>query len=83
MKLLYQLGQPESPATFKLQGFPEEAAVVLALEREYGNQSALQRQFVIYNMFDELIFSGSVDTAGKVAILKPEDRRDETKYKKD
>jgi hypothetical protein len=61
---------------FKLQGFPEEAAVISALERVYRGDTASPRQFEVYNTFSELIFTGSVDSTGKVEAFSSKDRRD-------
>ena len=61
-------------AKFKLQGFPEESSLLSDLERFYKNQPEAPRNFLVRNMFDELIFSGAVGLEGKVQMLKPIDR---------
>ena len=66
----------DSPAEtrFKLQGFPDEGSLAAALERFYYQQPEAPRNFLVHNMFDELIFSGAVGLEGKVQLLKPIDR---------
>ncbi|MDE2311803.1 MAG: hypothetical protein KGJ93_01785 [Patescibacteria group bacterium] len=61
---------------FTLRGFPEEPSVVSALQNFYRGQNQQPRQFLIYNTFDELIFSGSVNESGQVASLEFKDRRE-------
>ena len=59
-----------------LRGFPEEPSVVSALQNFYRGQNQQPRQFLIYNTFDELIFSGSVNESGQVVSLESKDRRE-------
>ena len=61
---------------FKLQGFPDESAVASSLERFYRERPEAPRIFLIFNMFAEQIFSGSVDAESRVGILTPLERRD-------
>lgn len=70
-----------SEAKFKLQGFPEEAAVASALERFYKDQPGAPRSFLIHNMFDELIFKGSVSAEGGVSELGSIERPRERLFK--
>lgn len=68
--------EPVSPteAKFKLQGFPDDAAIASTLERFYHEKTETPRSFVIYNMFDELIYKGAVDAEGKIAMLESIER---------
>ena len=64
-----------TPVKFKITGFPEETAVRAAIERFYALKTDADRQFLIDNTFNELIFSGAVDDDGKVEKLVSIDRK--------
>lgn len=84
MQLIPQPQDSSETLKFKLYGFPDEALVGGALEHAYFKQAEARRQFLIYNMFDELIFSGAMDAEGRVAMLDSKQRRDDgDKYKKE
>jgi hypothetical protein len=74
MTLTYEPLAPNEPVKFKLRGFPEEAAVRSALEGFYAKNPDADRRFSVDNMFQELIFSGSVDGEGRVLEIRAHDR---------
>lgn len=77
--------QDNNPAMkFKLGGFPDDALLTSALENFYRGKNDLPRSFIIYNMFDELIFTGQMAEDGRLANLESKPRtEDSTKYKKE
>ena len=76
MRLLVKSQEAGQAIKFQLQGFPEEAAVVSALERFYRGQASASRNFEIENMFGEPIFNGLADSQGRIERLTSLDRRD-------
>ena len=74
MHLFYDPPAANEPVKFKLQGFPEEEGVKLAVEKFYAEQAGADRRFVVNNMFGEMIFSGSADAGGVIAELKNHER---------
>lgn len=77
MQLIPQQPTDVSALKFKLRGFPEDAAIKYSLEQFYRGQTGQPRNFLIYNMFDELIFTGSVDEHGRLGVFAPQDRRED------
>ena len=74
MLLHPQISDSPTEAKFKLQGFPEESSLASALEGFYQKQPESPRNFLVYNMFNELIFNGAVGLEGKLQIFKAVDR---------
>lgn len=70
---------PGSPVQFKVTGFPEETAVRASVERFYGLKPDADKNFLINNAFNELIFSGAVGEDSKIAefdfVERPEKSR--------
>jgi len=60
---------PGSTVKFKVIGFPEEDALRASIERFYGLKPDADKQFLIFNSFDEQIFAGSVNDDKKIADL--------------
>jgi hypothetical protein len=58
------------PVKFKLSGFPEESAVRSSIERFYALKAEADKNFLIFNAFDEQIFSGKVGENGKIESLE-------------
>ena len=63
-----------SPVKFKVTGFPEENSVRSAIERFYGLKKDADRNFLIFNAFDEQIFSGLTGEEGKILNLTANSR---------
>jgi len=55
-----------SPVKFTVTGFPEETAVKSAIERFYSLKTGADRNFLVFNAFNEAIMSGRVDEQGKI-----------------
>ena len=61
---------PGSPVKFKVTGFPDEDAVKASVERFYGLKPDADRQFLIFNAFDEQIFAGKTSDDGRILSLE-------------
>ncbi len=84
MQLLPQPQDSNSAAKFKLYGFPDEALVTMALQDFYRTSAETPRDFLIYNMFEELIFTGTMAADAQVLKLESKNRIEEKAvYKKE
>lgn len=52
----------------KIKGFPDEELVLQALVKYYTSSPTSPSEFKLFNMFDELIFSGRKDAAGQIQL---------------
>lgn len=84
MQLIKQEENYGQAVKFKLWGFPEEETVKTALANFYKTSPETPKEFAIFNMFDELIFTGQVLENGEVSQLESKDRKeDPDKFKKE
>lgn len=74
MKITNEPLVPGSPVKFTVTGFPEESAVRSSIERFYAIKTDADRSFLIFNAFQEQIFSGTMNEAGKVETMVPTER---------
>ncbi len=81
MKISNQPLVPGEPVKFIVTGFPEEIAVKASLERFYTLSQEADRRFITFNIFEEQIFSGSVDAEGKIASFESLKRSDKPQPK--
>ncbi len=61
---------PGSPVKFKVTGFPDEDALRASVQRFYGIKTDADRNFLVFNSFDEQIFLGQTDAGGVIASLE-------------
>jgi hypothetical protein len=62
---------PNTPVKFTVKGFPEEEGLRSSIERFYAIKTDANRNFSVYNSFEEQIFSGVVNESGKIENLLP------------
>ena len=57
------------PIKFIVTGFPEETGLRASIERFYSLKTDGDRRFLVFNAFDEEIFSGRADETGKIVDM--------------
>jgi hypothetical protein len=62
---------PGSPVKFKVIGFPDEDALRASVQRFYALKTDADRNFLVFNAFDEQIFAGETDSSGLIISLEP------------